>query len=238
MRHHANNGRATGRGDGLKLVLVAMLVCFGSGCRAQSTAAEDVGGALENRDFVYKGMPTRLSAADTSAGWKLDGQKILLTGTVYQPDGTTPASDVMIYYYQTNPAGRYVHKPDEPRSMAPNNLGQTHGFIRGWVKSDANGRYRIYTVRPGAYPARDFPAHVHVTIKEPNGINEYYIDDFVFDDDPLLTAGYRQRIEARCGSGVVKLVQKDGLHVGERNLVLGLNIPGHPARIRSGAGAR
>ena len=186
-----------------------------------------VGGAFENSDFTYYGIPKKISPADTSAGWKQEGQKILLTGVVYQQDGKTPAPDVLLYYYQTNIGGKYLHKPEEKRSMPPNNLGQTHGYIRGWVKTDATGKYFIYTVRPGTYPTNDEPAHVHITVKEPNDIKEYYIDDFVFDDDKLLTSSKRQKMENRAGSGILRLVEKGDLQIGERNLILGLNIPGY-----------
>jgi len=158
----------------------------------------------------------------------MGGQKIQLTGVIYQPDGRTPAADVVLYYYHTNAEGRYIHDPAEPRSMPPNELGQTHGAIRGWVKTGTDGRYAIHTIRPGAYPSREFPAHVHATIKEP-GVPEYYIDDFVFDDDPLLRTSVRLAQENRCGSGVVRLIERAGVYIGERDLILGLNIPGHPA---------
>lgn len=171
--------------------------------------------------------PATLSWTDTSPAWDHPGQKLLLTGTIYQPDGKTPAPDVVLYYYQTNTEGRYLHNPDEPRSMPPNELGQTHGHIRGWIKTGPDGRYAIRTVRPGAYPTHDEPAHIHATIREP-GIPEYYIDDFVFDDDPLLTSRARLRLEYRCGSGVLRLVRKDDLFIGERDIILGQNIPGHP----------
>lgn len=187
-----------------------------------------VGGPFENGEFMYEGLPRHIAAVDTSPGWKLSGQKLLLTGRVLRSDGTTPAPGVVLYYYQTNPEGRYLHREDEPRSMKPDDQGRSHGYIRGWVRTDAEGRYWIYTVRPGVYPSRDFPAHVHVTVKEPGAIKEYYIDDFVFDDDRLLTSAYRQRQEHRGGSGVLRLVQKGTLHIGERNIILGLNVPGHP----------
>lgn len=173
-------------------------------------------------------VPQNLSSEDTSPGWSLNGQKLLLTGIVYQNDGKTPAPDVVIYYYQTNTEGKYLHKPEEKRSMPPNELGQTHGYIRGWVKSDKNGKYSIYTVRPGAYPQREDPAHIHLTLKEPNEIKEYYIDDAIFDDDKLLTTAKRLKMENRAGSGVLRLVKKDNLFIGERNIILGLNIPNYP----------
>lgn len=184
-----------------------------------------VGGPFENKEFMFYGIPEDISATDTSPGWTQQGQKILLTGIVYLQDGKTPAPGVIMYYYHTNTEGRYPHKPEEKRSMPPDNPGRTHGYIRGWVKTDAAGRYFIYTVKPGAYPGGTDPAHVHVNIKEPNATNAYYIDDFLFDDDPLLTKEKREKLGNRCGSGVVRMVQRGDLQIGERNLILGLNIP-------------
>ena len=220
----------------MKAIFAATLLtqlCVLPGCKGQSkptTKPATVGGAFENREFTYYGIPKIVSSTDTSAGWHQQGQKILLTGTVYYADGRTPAPDVLLYYYHTNTAGRYLHRPEEKRSMPPNDQGQTHGYIRGWVKTDRQGRYAIYTVRPGTYPTRDEPGHVHVTVKEPNELNEYYLDDFVFDDDELLTSAKRKRLENRGGSGVLRMVQQGGLLVGERNIILGLNIPGYPKK--------
>ncbi|MBL7877219.1 MAG: intradiol ring-cleavage dioxygenase [Cyclobacteriaceae bacterium] len=198
--------------------------------RGISNKQEAVGGAFEKSEFTYYGIPKTISSSDTSAGWNLNGQRILLTGIVYQIDGETPASEVLLYYYQTNTEGKYLYKAEESRSMPPNELGQTHGYIRGWVKTDKDGKYFIYTIRPGTYPSNDEPAHVHITVKEPNDIKEYYIDDFVFDDDKLLTSARRRKMENRCGSGVLRLVQKGDLHIGERNIILGLNIPDYPKK--------
>ncbi len=194
----------------------------------RSAGENTVGRSLENREFVYSGIEKLINSIDTSSGWTLTGQKLLLTGIVYLPDGITPATDVLVYYYQTNTEGRYIHKPEEKRSMVPNNLGQTHGYIRGWVKTDSNGKYSIYTVRPGPYPDGTELAHIHLTVKEPNNIPEYYIDDIVFDDDLLMTTKKRIKMENRAGTGVVRLIEKDQLSIGERNIFLGLNIPNYP----------
>lgn len=221
-----------------QLTLSGLFITLGlfiSGCNGQTKETNkkadkppSVAEAFENSQFTYYGIPKTISSIDTSAGWNLNGQKILLTGIVYQVDGKTPAPDVLVYYYQTNLEGNYIHKPAESRSMPPNELGQTHGYIRGWVKTDKEGKYYIYTVRPGTYPTNDAAAHIHVTVKEPNDIKEYYIDEFVFDDDKFLTSAVRKRMENRCGSGVLRLVQKGDLQIGEKNIILGLNIPGYP----------
>ena len=186
-----------------------------------------VGGPFENGDFMYIGMPGKISSVDTSAGWMQEGQKLLITGTIYQLDGKTPAPGVILYYYHTDVNGLYANKQGlNPRVVR-------HGYIRGWVQSDPNGKYAIYTVRPAPYPNRNFEAHIHPTIKEP-GINEYYIDEFVFDDDRLLTGAKRKRLPNRGGSGILRLLKKGNLHIAEHDIILGLNIPNYPATVKTG----
>lgn len=206
-------------------LLPLMLIIF-SACNGQKSTITKTDQKGENESM----QPAVIAAVDHSPAWNENGQKILLTGTVFQPDGKTPAPGVVIYYYQTNTEGLYRHRPEVKRSMPPNASGQTHGYIRGWVKTDSNGKYSIYTIRPGVYPTGDAFAHIHATIKEPNEIKEYYIDEFVFDDDKLLTSSYRKKMENRCGSGVLRLIKKDSLFIGERNIYLGLNIPDYPGK--------
>ena len=194
------------------------------------------GAAMDNIKIEYYGIPAQVAAQDTSPAWTQNGQKILVTGVIYQPDGKTPAPGILLYYYHTNTEGKYLHKEIEPRTLPPNSKGQTHGYIRGWVKTGADGRYSIYTVKPGAYPSRPEPAHIHVTIKEPGLENSYYIDDMVFDSDELLTSAKRKKMENRGGSGVLRMVQQGNLQIGERNIILGLNIPGHRQTTTVGTG--
>ena len=202
-----------------------MLTCNGQTPKKQTNTLNN--DFDKSPPFYYK-MPENLSSSDTSPAFDEKGQKILLTGTVYQIDGKTPASNVILYYYQTNSNGVYPTNEGEERNMPKNKLGQTHGYIRGWVKTDEQGKYEIHTVKPGTYPSRNEPAHVHVTIKDRHMKDIYYIDDFVFDDDPLLTTQRRKKMENRGGSGVIRFVQKDNLWIGERNIILGLNIPNYP----------
>jgi protocatechuate 3,4-dioxygenase beta subunit len=183
---------------------------------------------FENSSFAFIGMPTIIDHIDTSAGWVDKGQKLHLQGIVYQSDGKTRASNILLYYYQTNVEGRYIHQVGRPRTMEPNEHGQTHGYIRGWVKTNARGEYQIYTVRPGVYPTRDAPAHIHMTVKEPNDIPEYYIDDIVFEDDSLVNATYQSKMELRGGNGIVRLQKQGELMQGVRNIQLGLQIPKYP----------
>ena len=103
-----------------------------------------------------------------------------------------------------------------------------HGYIRGWVQSDEQGRYSIYTLRPASYPNSNIPAHIHVSVKEARFKYPYYIDAFEFDDDALLTKSERQQRSNRGGSGIVRVLQDGNFQVATHNIILGLNIPHYP----------
>lgn len=211
----------------LLLALLGSVNCSGQTPNKQTILSDD----FDKSSPFYYGMPEKLASTDISPAYKQNGQKILLTGTVYKADGKTPASDVILYYYQTDINGVYSINESEERNMPKNKLGQTHGYIRGWLQTDRQGKYSIYTIKPGSYPSRDEPGHIHITVKEEKIETPYYIDDFVFDDDQLLTTERRRKMENRGGSGVIRFVQKDEMWVGERNIILGLNIPDYPKQV-------
>lgn len=183
-----------------------------------------VGGGCDGCELMYVGMPAVVQSVDTSAGWYEKGQKLLVKGKVFHFDGRTAAPNVIIYYWQTDNDGYY-----SPRD-GMDERARRHGHIRGWVKSDEYGNYAIYTVRPSPYPNETMPAHIHTSIKEPGILNEYYIDEFVFDDDKFLTREKREKLENRGGSGILKVLIKDHVQVAEHDIILGLNIPDYPGR--------
>jgi protocatechuate 3,4-dioxygenase, beta subunit len=215
-------------------VLFALLGCNGPAAQTPTTTnhpsdnSRIIGGPFENRELMYVGMPDSIGATDTSPGWTQNGQQLLITGTIFQQDGTTPAPNVVLYYYHTNINGLYAGKQGlNPKAVR-------HGYIRGWVKSGANGEYAIYTVRPASYPNSNIEAHIHLSIKEPGIDNEYYIDEFVFDDDPLLTAAKRKQLPNRGGSGILRPVKKGRLQIAEHHIILGLHIPDYPVKQEAG----
>jgi protocatechuate 3,4-dioxygenase beta subunit len=216
----------------LYIGLLAIFFNFLTSCNGQTNSnavptsktetKELVGGGCDGCEIMFVGMPTNIRSADTSAGWTEKGQKLLVTGKVFKLDGKTPASNVIIYYWQTDNNGLYSPK------QGMDEKAKRHGHIRGWVKTDENGKYSIYTIRPAPYPNENIPAHIHTSIKEPNIDNEYYIDEFVFDDDKLLTGEKRKALENRGGSGILRVLLNNDLQVAEHDIILGLNIPNYP----------
>lgn len=142
------------------------------------------------------------------------GEPLVITGTVYAADGETPVPDVLIYAYHTNDRGIYEKVGGETGN------GLRHGHLRGWLRTDEQGRYRIVTIRPAAYPGSTIPQHVHMTVTPPGG-EERWIDSVHFDDDPLLTPTQRSRQRNRGGSGIVTVRRdEDGVYHATRDIVL------------------
>ena len=133
--------------------------------------------------------------------------------------------EVIRAYYHTDEDGLYSP------GTAKKSKAVRHGYIRGWVKTDAAGQYSIYTTRPAPYPNLREIAHIHLAIKEPRFSKPYYIDNVVFDDDKMLTGTMRKKMHYRGGSGVVRLLEgENGMHIGEHDIFLGLNIPNYPKK--------
>lgn len=85
---------------------------------------------------------------------------VVVRGTVYDGAGE-PVPDAIIETWQASPAGRFNH-PDDPRGALD------EGF-RGFGRSatDAEGRFRIRTLKPGPLPTPDGGAeapHIDVTV--------------------------------------------------------------------------
>ena len=152
--------------------------------------------------------PEDLSWQTSIAGPEEPGDPLVITGTVYQADGETPAPGIVLYVYHTNSEGIYPKRGDETGNA------HRHGYLRAWLRTNQAGQYRITTIRPGSYPTRSEPAHIHMTVQAP-GEEEYWIDSIVFAGDPLLTTDDLE------GTGVVELRRdEEGGWRGRRDLTL------------------
>ena len=95
------------------------------------------------------------------------------------------------------------------------------------IKTNKTGQYKFYTLIPASYPKSNNPKHIHITIKEP-GKSEYWIDDFLFADDALLTRELRNKNKFRGGNGILRTSNQNGIMIARRDIILGENIPGYP----------
>lgn len=214
----------------LSFCLIAMIISFSScgqsGSQQKLSANKNdikVGGSCEGCEAIYESpVPFKdLKSVVTLPDYNEPGTKMEISGTIYKYDGKTPAPDVVLYVYHTDQTGQYTPKKNAT------GWGKRHGYIRGWIKTDAKGKYKFYTLRPAPYPGGNAAAHIHPIIKEP-GKSDYWIDEYVFDDDPLVTADFKNKMPRRGGMGVIKLHKENGILAGHRDIILGLNIPDYP----------
>jgi len=129
------------------------------------------------------------------------GQRIVVHGRLLDGDGhAAPRS--LIEVWQANAAGRYAHAADRwPAPLDPNFAGA------GRVVTDADGRYRFTTIRPGAYPWRNHdnawrPAHIHFSVfgqafAQRLITQMYFPDDPLFFQDPIFNSVPDPRARAR-----------------------------------------
>ena len=111
------------------------------------------------------------------AGPRALGQLIHLTGRVTDEDGS-PVSGVVMELWQANAAGKYIHEMDDHIApIDPNFTGQ------GRLVTDEDGRYEVFTVKPGAYPVLYSgwwwrPPHIHFSILGTSWMNRFITQIF------------------------------------------------------------
>src|SRR5215831_3389173 len=207
-------------------LIIVISFAWSSGCTQKTNSTENsihVGGNCEGCEAIYESpVPfDKLKSIDTLPDFNEPGPRVEISGIVYQRDGRTPAKNVVIYVYHTDQTGHYTPSPKAK------GWEKRNGRIRGWMKTDKNGFYSFYTLKPAPYPNTNIPAHIHIIVKEPDK-NEYYLDEYLFAGDPNLR-GNESGDSPRGGNGILKMVQdKDGKMHGTRHIFLGLNIPDYP----------
>ena len=203
------------------LVLIILILIINS-CKGQITKIEPeiVGGPCEDCEATldYKLLELNPKSIDTLPGFNETNPKLKITGTVYELDGKTPAENVILYIYHTSRDGIYE------ASKNPIGWERRHGKFRGWLKTDASGKFAFYTFRPAPYPEVQEPEHIHIYVEEANKI-PYYIDSYIFMDDPTLKEDDIKSQKNRGGSGLIMLKEQNGILSGHRDIILGMNIP-------------
>ena len=112
------------------------------------------------------------------------GERIIVSGRVMDEDGR-PIPDTLIEIWQANAAGRYIHVVDQhPAPLDPNFTGA------GRCVTDADGRYRFTTIKPGAYPWKNHhnawrPNHIHFSLFGPSFLTRL-VTQMYFPGDPLI----------------------------------------------------
>jgi protocatechuate 3,4-dioxygenase beta subunit len=211
------------------IVTACVIAMLGLACRPGGAGTRHetvVGLPCEGCEAVFDGMPDSLAWSARIAARNEPGDPMRIQGVARDESGR-PVAGIVVYAYHTDAHGIY------PRDDRFSGYAARHGRLRAWALTDAQGRYRFDTIRPGGYPGTDIPQHVHMHVIEP-GRCTYYIDDIHFEDDPRLTESTRTRLQSgRGGSGLVRPVgDAEGTWLVTRHIALGGNVPGYPKRPR------
>ncbi|HEY7923053.1 MAG TPA: protocatechuate 3,4-dioxygenase subunit beta, partial [Vicinamibacteria bacterium] len=94
------------------------------------------------------------------------GERIVVAGRVLDEDGKV-LPRTLVEVWQANAAGRYRHPVDQHDAPLDANFSGA-----GRILTDDEGRYRVVTIRPGAYPWGNHdnawrPAHIHFSVLGP-----------------------------------------------------------------------
>jgi catechol 1,2-dioxygenase len=139
---------------------------------------------------------TRLAGPDE------EGDRLVLTGTVFSSDCRTPVPAALIEVWQANSAGLYD-------TQKPGNFTEASTFhLRGMLYTNEKGQYEIETIVPGRYPippnlpgiekygGLTRPAHIHVRVMDslhvPLTTQLYFKGDPFIANDPW--AGGKQSL--------------------------------------------
>ena len=153
------------------------------------------------------------------------GERIIVTGRLLDANGR-PLGGQLVEVWQANAAGRYAHKGDQHAApLDPNFSGA------GRALSDADGRFRFVSIKPGAYPWPNHPnawrpAHVHFSLFGPSFLTRlvtqmYFPGDPLLAFDPIYQSIRDERARQRLIAGFELGVTEPGIALGYRfDLVL------------------
>lgn len=156
-------------------------------------------------------FPANVGPKFDLASDKDKGDLMKISGTVYQPDGKTPAPNTLIYLYHTDIEGYYGRTAEEHK----------HGRYRGWMLTNKDGRYAFVSIKPAPYPVQRFAAHIHMTVTTPTA-REDWIDSILFEGDRLISTREREEAGRRGGFNPIVTLKKGdgGLYYATRDIRL------------------
>jgi protocatechuate 3,4-dioxygenase beta subunit len=129
-------------------------------------------------------------ACASPGGARAQGTPIVVSGQVTDEEGR-PVRKALIEVWQANRWGKYDHPDDVTQAPLDPNL-------EGWARmlTDAEGRYRFRSIKPGAYPNPGYdswmrPPHIHYSIFAAGVMQRlitqlYFPGEALNDIDPIL----------------------------------------------------
>jgi protocatechuate 3,4-dioxygenase beta subunit len=184
------------------IFLFLALLCYSCGERATSNVA-----ATHSSDTLN--IPSTITMVADSE----HGERMIISGTIYLPDGKTPAKGAILSVWHTDAKGNYI--------LSGGGAGEEHPRIHGRMKTGFDGKYEFHTIKPAQYPSHTSPAHIHAHVSAPE-YPEYPLI-YYFEGDDLITGENRSKLNSnRGGTPSIITLTKDnnGVWIGHRDIIL------------------
>jgi protocatechuate 3,4-dioxygenase, beta subunit len=128
--------------------------------------------------IAEKDAPSRITVAAEGE----PGERLIVTGRVLGPDGKKTLAGASVYIYHTDAKGLYTPETNDNRNPR----------LRGYMRTDAQGRYEFSTIKPAPYPNNRIAAHIHYVVNAPG--HQERVFEIVFEGDPNIDE--RMRVDA------------------------------------------
>src|SRR5262245_36951187 len=125
--------------------------------------------------IAEKDAPSKIAIASKEE----PGERLIVTGQLFGPDGKTPLAGGSVYVYHTDAKGLYTPETNDNRNPR----------LRGYMRTDAQGRYEYSTIKPAPYPNNQIPAHIHYVVNAPAYAERIF--EIVFEGDPNINERIR-----------------------------------------------
>jgi protocatechuate 3,4-dioxygenase beta subunit len=133
----------------------------------------------------------------TIASQNEPGERLIVSGQVFASDGKTPVVGASVYVYQTDVKGYYTPGISDSRNPR----------LRGYMRTDAQGRYEYSTIKPGSYPDSRAPAHIHYVVNAPGHSERVF--EIVFEGDPFIGEQVRREAAKEWSGFSLRRLEKD-----------------------------
>lgn len=134
------------------------------------------GGATQTAGRSRSASVTIPPSGEPGVALTVEGRVLLKSGA--------PAAGVDVYVYQTDARGYY----------SPDGRDERNPRLKGYLRTDDQGRYQLRTIRPGPYPNSGPPAHIHYEVTSPAGVQRF---ELVFEGDARMTDAIRREAASR-----------------------------------------
>jgi protocatechuate 3,4-dioxygenase beta subunit len=142
--------------------------------------------------------------ASSDAPWQITvaskdeaGEPLIVSGTVYGPDGVTPLKGISVYVYHTDINGYYT----------PGGRDSSNPRLKGTMRTNDKGQYEFRTIKPGPYPNARIPAHIHYVVSG-DGYKEKNFE-IVFEGDQFITDGIRSDAASEDSGYSIRKLERD-----------------------------